>query len=369
MTIQTTPSRQQASREADDSIAPPTRADPEATHPARPRSGPGNAVTEVLRRVARPRPSGGPGGRRPPGGTPPKRSGRSRLPAAPRELAPRDAIWWTGAAVLTVSLLLLAFATHVAVLSAFQHHREQQIGYGQLRTSLAKAETPVGQLDLNGQLVTPGTPVALVEIPAIGLSEVVREGTTGQTLRSGPGHRRDTVMPGQPGTSVILGRQSSYGGPFGGLSRLAPGDEITITTGQGTNSYRVFGLRHAGDPQPEPLRKGQGRLELLTADGLALFPTGVLRIDAELTSAVQKAPTRVLANAALPAGEREMGQDPGAWFIAFFILVFFTAAGITLWWLWRSWGRWHSWLIGVPVMLVLGVTGADVVMNALPNLV
>ncbi|MCZ0981039.1 hypothetical protein O1L60_24275 [Streptomyces diastatochromogenes] len=30
---------------------------------------------------------------------------------------------------------------------------------------------------------------------------------------SGPGHRRDTALPGQPGASVIMGRQWGYGSP------------------------------------------------------------------------------------------------------------------------------------------------------------
>ena len=49
-------------------------------------------------------------------------------------------------------------------------------------------------------------------------------------------------------------------------------------------------------------------------------------------------------------------------------IVFFTAAGIGMWWLWTRWGRWHAWLVGVPVLVALGVVTADIVMNALPNL-
>ncbi len=350
---------------AQGSTAPPTRHDPHPNHTAG-AAAVASAISDV-RPTLRARPPADPGGRPP--GSRPRLGARSRLPApAPRQLAPRDGRWWAGAAILTVSLLLLGFVAHVAVFSTFQHHRAQTLGYQVLRDSLALAETPVGQLDLNEDLVTPGTPVALLQIPAIGLSEVVQEGSTAHVLRSGPGHRRDSVMPGQAGTSVILGRQTAYGGPFGSLDRLVPGAEITITTGQGTSTYTVFGLRRAGDPMPEPLRAGTGRLELMTADGLALLPSGVLHVDAELTSAVATTPTRVMSYPALPAGERALGQDSGSWFIAFFALVFFVAAGIGMWWLWTSWGRWHAWLVGVPVLLALGVACADVAMNALPNL-
>lgn len=357
----------------EDAVAPPARPD---------RSGPGYgphegqgasaastraAVTEVLQgrlgRLVRPAAGGG--------GVPPRprRPRRSTLPAeAPSPIAVRDMRWWTGAAILAVSLLMLAFIAHVAVLSTFQHHRAQTLGYDALRESLAKAETPVGQLDVHERIVAPGTAVALMRIPAIGFDEVVREGSTSEVLRGGPGHRRDSVMPGQEGTSTILGRQLTYGGPFGGLNRLVPGAEIIFTTGQGEHIYRVFGLRRAGDPIPEAPRDGQGRLELQTADGLAFFPSGVLYVDAELITDVHQTPSRVLAYAALPESERAMGQDGDAWFIAFFVLMFFAAAAAALWWLWTTWGRWHAWLIGVPVLTALGVTAADLVMNALPNL-
>ncbi|MDR2453128.1 MAG: class E sortase [Bifidobacteriaceae bacterium] len=267
------------------------------------------------------------------------------------------------------SALLLAFVAHAAVLSGLQHQRAQTLAYEELRVTLAKAEAPTGQLDLNGQMVALGTPVALLEIPKIGLREVVLEGTTAAVLRGGAGHRRDSVLPGQPGTAVVLGRQATYGGVFSELHRLAPGDAITVTTAQGQATYQVFALRRAGDPLPEALRSGQARLELMTGDGLALFPSGVLHVDAELVTQAHGVSQKVMAYAALPAAERAMGQAEGAWYTAFFAAVFCAGAGFGVWWLWRSWGRWQAWLIGLPVLLALGIACADSAMNALPNLI
>lgn len=265
-------------------------------------------------------------------------------------------------------MLLLSFVVHVTVLSAAQHHRAQTLAYTELREGLAKAEIPVGQLATEEEMTPIGIAVALLEAPSIGLSEVVVEGTTSHTLRSGIGHRRDSVMPGQSGTAVILGRQLTYGGPFAQLNRLTPGDEITVTTGQGVSTFRVVSLRRAGDPMPEALARGEGRLELQTADGLALFPSGVLHVDAELVSEPMQTPSRVMGYPALPVEERAMGADSASWFIAFFLFVFLAAAAAAIMWLWHVWGRWHAWLIGVPILLALGIATADVVMNALPNL-
>ncbi|MDR1152830.1 MAG: class E sortase [Bifidobacteriaceae bacterium] len=269
---------------------------------------------------------------------------------------------------MTVSALILAFVAHAAVLSGLQHRRAQLIAYGELRSTLAKAETPVGQLDYAGEMVAPGTPIALLEIPAIGLTEVIREGSSAEVLRGGAGHRRDSAIPGQAGTAVLLGRHTTYGGPFGRLALLVPGDTITLTTGQGLHTYRMVALRRAGDPLPAPLRAGQSRLELLTADGPALFATDVLHADAELISDVRPAAAKVMAYPALPAAEQAMGQDTSALFTAFFNLAIFAAAGIGLWWAWRTWGRWHAWFVGVPVLLALGAAGSDTLINVLPNL-
>jgi LPXTG-site transpeptidase (sortase) family protein len=282
---------------------------------------------------------------------------------------PRDARWWAGAAVTAMSALLLAFVAHAAVFSGLQHQRAQALAYEALRTALAQATAPTGQLDLNGEMVALGAPVALLEIPKIGLREVILEGTTAEVLRSGAGHRRDSVLPGQPGTAALLGRQATYGGVFSELHRLAPGDTITVTTAQGQATYQVFALRRAGDPLPEELRAGQGRLELMTGDGLALFPSGVLHVDAELVTQAHAASSKVMAYAALPAAERAMGQAPDAWYTAGFAAIFFAAAAVGLWWLWRSWGRWQAWLIGLPVLLALGLACADCAINALPNLI
>jgi sortase A len=289
-------------------------------------------------------------------------------PQVPVKFAPRDARWGAGAVIIACSLLLLGFVGQVVIGSGLQHQRAALVGYGALRVSLAKGETPVGQLDVNSELVAAGTPVALLQIPKLGVTEVVGEGTAASVLRSGPGHRRDTVMPGQVGTSVILGRQIGYGGPFQNLSKLVPGDELTVTTGQGVNTYRIFSLRRSGDPLPAAIATGEGRLELDTADGLPLFPIGVLHVDAVLISAAQPASARVMTYPALPAAERVMGADSTAWPAALAALFAFGVGIAAVRWLWRRWGWRQAWLVGVPVLLALGVACSDLIVDALPNL-
>jgi sortase A len=291
-----------------------------------------------------------------------------RTRPVPRAPAPRDARWASGVMLTAASLLLFGFVGQVSIFTGLQHQRDLATGYAELRTSLAKGESPVGQLDADSVLVQAGTPVGLLQIPKLGLSEVVREGTTAVVLRSGPGHRRDTVMPGQVGTTVIMARQTSYGGPFGSLGRLVPGDELTLTTGQGVQTYRVFSLRRAGDPQPKQAGANEGRLELLTADGLPLFASGVLHVDAALISTVQPASSRVLTYAALPSFERAMGSNVDAWPLAILAVLALLLVMLAIRRLWQRWGWRPAWLIGIPVLLALGTITCDLIVNALPNL-
>nr|WP_281387035.1 sortase [Jiangella mangrovi] len=213
-----------------------------------------------------------------------------------------------------------------------------------------------------------GTPVAILEIPALGLSEVVLEGTTSDVMRSGPAHRRDTVLPGQEGTSVIMGRRTTYGGPFNRIHTLRPGDQITAVTGQGEHLYEVIGVRREGDPLPEPARDGEGRLTLVTADGRPLLPSGVLRVDAELVSDAQPAPARSLTTASLPASEDTLATDDQAWYPLVLLgqALLLAVAGTV--WVRNRLGHWQAWVVGIPVIAALGLTAADQVARLLPNL-
>ena len=294
-----------------------------------------------------------------------KRPARSPRPRP----TPRQARWWIGVAWMILSVLLLGFVAHVTLFGALQHSRSQAIGYDELRVALAKAEAPLGQLGVDETLVAPGTPFALLAIPRLGLTEVIRQGTSSAQLREGVGHRRDTVMPGQKGTSILFGRQSAYGGPFGGLSALVPGDRISVQTGQGTFDFTVFGIRRPGDPLPVILAAGQGRIELVTADGPALSPVGVLYIDASLDGDAADTPAVQFTDKALNPGEGVMETDPNGWLPLLFSLQWLVAAAVIARWLTTAWGRWQAWIIAGPVLLVLGATTADCAMALLPNLI
>jgi len=285
------------------------------------------------------------------------------------EESPRQVVFVvTGAALCILAALLLSLVAELTVVGSLQHSRDQQVGYAELRSQLAEGTAPTGQLDVNGQLLAPGSPVALLRIPALGLDEVVAEGTTSSILVAGPGHRRDSVMPGQPGTSVIFGRQAAFGGPFGQLAAVPVGTPIEIITGQGTFTYLVSGSRGAGAPQPAALEAGKGRLTLVTATGTPFTAAGTLRVDAELQGTAAAVPARVLGPGALAEAERPMSGDPAAWIPLVFWAQGLVLAAIGFVLMLSRWGRWQAWVVGVPVLSFVGLGVAGQVALLLPNL-
>ena len=183
-----------------------------------------------------------------------------------------------------VAVTMAIFLANLFVFSHIQHASSQEQLRSAFTEKLALATAPTSEGDENLFLLADGSPVAYIEIPSIGVSEVVVEGTDSTALRSGPGHRRDTVLPGQSGTSVIMGRASAFGGPFGSIHTLKPGTLFSVVTGQGQHTYKVIGMRYAGEPEPAPAPQGVSRLVLETARGLPYSPSGVTRVDAQMVS-------------------------------------------------------------------------------------
>jgi LPXTG-site transpeptidase (sortase) family protein len=272
--------------------------------------------------------------------------------------------------LMILASVLVGFSIWLAFGSRLYFARVQHDSYLSFRVPLANGTAPVGPTDPfdPNRLVALGTPVAILKIPALQMQDVVLEGSTGQVLQGGPGHVRDTVLPGQQGVSVILGRRAAYGGPFAGLGSLEPGDPITVVTQEGVATYRVLDLRREGDPLPPPLADGSGRLVLVTADGAPFAPTGKLFVDADLLTKPFATPAPVLTTATLPPNENAMGTDQSAWvpIVLWGQLLLFAAAAAS--WLSRAWGRWQTWLVTIPVIGYLCVMVADQVTRLLPNI-
>ncbi|MFN4002443.1 sortase [Microcella sp.] len=285
--------------------------------------------------------------------------------AAP--LSPLERARFGSTVLLLLGSTLLAFAAYVVVISPVTHARDQHILQEELRFELANSTSPVSQTGADGELLPLGTPIALLEIPTIDLRTAVVEGTTSYTLQSAPGHRRDTVMPGQQGASVIFGRQAAFGGPFANLGQLSEGDRIEVTTGQGTSTYRVVGVRVGQEELPDR-PAADGTLTLVTATGLPFFAMDTLRVDAVLIGDAFEAGARAFTYAALPDDELAMAsQSGGAAELALYSLILLAAVALVPF-VRRYWGRWQAWVVASPLLAALAFLLFREASALLPNL-
>lgn len=86
----------------------------------------------------------------------------------------------------------------------------------------------------------PGSAVARIRLPSLGVDETVVEGVGRAELRNGPGHNPGTPLPGHRGNVAIAGHRTTHGAPFADLDRLQPGDPIIVDTVDGRFTYTVM---------------------------------------------------------------------------------------------------------------------------------
>ena len=211
-----------------------------------------------------------------------------------------------------------------------------------------------------------GDPVARIEIPRIGVDFIVLQGVDLRLLQDGPGHFPQTPLPGQAGNASIAGHRTTYKAPFNRIDELDPGDEITITSLQGTFTYRV-------DTWPNLNGDGvSGHVIVASSDIGILDQTFGNRLTLMACHPKFSAAQRIVVTATMvsnPAPTTSQGDlgdlvttdasvdalaggDSGAWPGA---LLFSVLAGVIWFGTWfaaRSWKRWPAYLIGTPLVLV-----------------
>jgi sortase (surface protein transpeptidase) len=279
----------------------------------------------------------------------------------------RSVLRITAMAMLLLAGVLLGYVVYLYGLSDVQEARSQALLYSQFQLELANQVAPLGPNGPNGLNgaagpTIPGSPVAILNIPNIGIRDlVVVQGTTPQNLMVGPGHRPDSPLPGQPGVVQIYGRRATFGAPFSRLGELRPGDIITAITGQGSSTYAVAAAAPSNmiikDPAP-------GRMVLLTAYSPTV-PTYYYQVDADLISTVKPSPG---VAPAVYSTELPLANDTSSlamtmvWSIALVLVAAIgTIAAI-------RWSRWAAYLAGVPLAMAVLWNLYESLAALLPNL-
>ncbi|WP_151084683.1 class E sortase [Nocardioides cynanchi] len=294
----------------------------------------------------------------------------SRPPRQIRAGEPAETLYLVSSACTVLVIVSLWMLLQMLVLSGLGESRAQHLLYNQYRTQLATETAPTGALDFDGKPVAEGSPVALMSIPDLGLHDlVVVDGTASGDLLVGPGHVRSTPLPGNAGTSVVMGRRTTYGAPFAKIADLQPGAPIDVVGAQGPVTYTVTDVRRAGDPIPPlPTGKAPARLVLVTADSSGtlslLHPHRVVYVDADVKKAHPSGPVfPAVGNAELP-----MQHDTSGLPLLVLLLALVAALVVAV-----SAARRHLrdalvWLVAAPVAIALAWAVTDQVMRLLPNL-
>jgi sortase A len=255
------------------------------------------------------------------------------------------AVVWTGSVVTAVGLLLALFAAYLFLYTPLQASRGQH-------HLLSELVGPPGYEVLTGHVPPEGNAVAIIQIPVLGLDQVVVEGTSAADLTSGPGLMPGSALPGTPGNSVIAGRRYLFGSPFGSLSRLRPGDAVKVVSGYGTFTYHVQRTYQVEPGEPDPIAPTlQNQLTLVTSNA-SLAPNS--RFVA--VAALMGAPIYVHVSAIdlPPTSERALSGESGSllptilWLAALVAGLLFTVR------LYRRWGHtWPTYLMTTPILLAV----------------
>ena len=88
--------------------------------------------------------------------------------------------------------------------------------------------------------ISPDQMLTRVIIPKIGMDAIVVEGASRKELSEGPGHMKQTAMPGEIGNAVITAHRDTF---FRHIYELTKGDEIQVRRSGRTYAFQVTGKK------------------------------------------------------------------------------------------------------------------------------
>ena len=115
---------------------------------------------------------------------------------------------------------------------------------------LAQSETAANTNVLKST-IRGGDVLGRIDVPRLGLSVAILQGTSLRTLRLGAGHIEGTPLPGEPGNSGIAGHRDTF---FRSLKDIRKDDEIQFQTATGLLRYEVDWTKIVGPDDMSVLR-------------------------------------------------------------------------------------------------------------------
>jgi sortase A len=232
-----------------------------------------------------------------------------------------------GRVLITAGVLVLLFVVYQLWGTGIQEARAQDSLQNQFEQTLADAGVVAGTDAATTATTAPpvttpppptppqGDAVAHIAIPKIGVDKIVVEGVSVADLKRGPGHYPGSPMPGQAGNAAIAGHRTTYGAPFFRLDELAPGDEILVTTLQGSFKYEVQEQQIVDDSEVSVLNDfGDNRLTLTACHPRYSARQRIVivaKLAGDITPAPAPAPTDTKVDTGDNGDTLEAGLDAG----------------------------------------------------------
>jgi len=142
----------------------------------------------------------------------------------------RMALRWIRRLVFACGVSLTAYCAFVVV-DTWMFQKEQRRQFENLLTERASATSPPA---------APKGVIGLLDVPRLGLSVMVVEGSGTAALRRAAGHIPGTALPGEPGNVGISAHRDTF---FRPLRNIRQNDVITVSTPLGEYRYRVVSTR------------------------------------------------------------------------------------------------------------------------------
>lgn len=267
-------------------------------------------------------------------------------------------------AVVWLLVLGLSLGLAAVAVGALVESRAQRALLSELRQDVQSAEaaasSPFGAIQ-DDSLPGLGEPVALLQVPSLGLQRVVVEGARSGDTQDGPGHVPGTAGLGQPGNSAVVARRSGYGAAFDRLGDVPVGASVVVTTVQGQAVYRVTESRVTGDDVLAPSK--DDRITLMTAAGRWPWDWSRARVVTAVLDGKPFEPTPQAARAAVSDGD---AGDRSAIPLVVIWGTLLGAAGVASVLLYRRWLVRSTYLLTTPALVALVVLFTDSFTRLLP---
>lgn len=157
-----------------------------------------------------------------------------QVPRETRKTA--DSLWSNSARrIASLALIVIGIGLLGYVGNAYWGmYRSQQNLEAEWERQAAGTNTPGHANISRDQMLT------RVIIPKINMDAILIEGVSRKELSAGPGHMKETAMPGETGNAVITAHRDTF---FRHIYELAKGDQIQIRRNGRVFTYEVTGQR------------------------------------------------------------------------------------------------------------------------------